>query len=374
MNTHANGITFSDELTDLIARLHSFRSLAGARRSSLPPRVSLAKEYHGVRAMAEAPKVEAIHGRNSPTSCPLSIRRLCAPVASSQVEAEVDSPDYANRPAHQEVSPGIETTVSVSVGSRLHEVTVLTPEIVRERNWRQPDDWVCSWSTVFSSNHVFRLVSTRQAFENAVHHLATLPTSVVKTYNDAYLDCLLTPCTEHGRAKEAKRLRESLKIATTWTELRVRVRPVFHARQVELPHPGARRSEQISRVRILDSAIPRHTEKPCSDGSLTWHRSPYAPRPKPKNANERKALAPAQATNRSARQETIMSIALLHSAMANYPMPADDAAGIVRRTANGRCIGRRKDYAELEGFVEGYAGHSVASPGETSLTSARSRV
>ncbi|MFM0629364.1 hypothetical protein [Paraburkholderia xenovorans] len=132
-----------------------------------------------------------------------------------------------------------------------------------------------------------------------MHHLTSLPASVVKVYNDAYLDYQLTPCKEHGRANEAKKLRESLKIATTWTELRVRVRPVFHARQVELPHPGARRSEQMSRVRILDNAIPRHTEKPCSDGSLKWHCSSYAPRPKLKNANERKALAPAQATNRS---------------------------------------------------------------------------
>jgi hypothetical protein len=69
-----------------------------------------------------------------------------------------------------------------------------------------------------------------------------------------------------------------------------------------------------------------------------------------------------------------MSIALLHSAMANCPMPADDSADIVRRTANGRCIERWKDHTELEGIVEGYAGHSVASPGDTSLTSAGGRV
>ncbi|CAE6742201.1 hypothetical protein R75483_02702 [Paraburkholderia domus] len=300
MNAHPNHTTFSDELTDLIARLHSFGSLADARHSSLPPRASLPEKCHGVLAMAEAPRAAAIHGRNSPTLCPLSIRRLCAPATSSQVESEVDSPDYRKRPGHHEVNPGIETTVSVSCHGRLLEVTVLTLEILRERDWRQPSDWVCSWSTVFSNHHVFRRVSTRQAFEHAVHHLASLPASVVKAYNDAYLDYQLTPCTEHGRANEAKRLRESLKIATTWTELRVRVRPVFDARQVELPHQGVRRSEQMSRVRILDNSIPRHTEKPCSDDSLTWHRPPYAPRPNLKNANGREALAPAQATNPSA--------------------------------------------------------------------------
>ncbi|CAE6742221.1 hypothetical protein R75483_02703 [Paraburkholderia domus] len=68
-----------------------------------------------------------------------------------------------------------------------------------------------------------------------------------------------------------------------------------------------------------------------------------------------------------------MSIALLHRDMDNYPMPAPDAADMVRRPANSRCIERWKDHAELEGVVEGYDGHSVASPGDTSLTSAGGR-
>lgn len=69
-----------------------------------------------------------------------------------------------------------------------------------------------------------------------------------------------------------------------------------------------------------------------------------------------------------------MSIAPLHKATTNYPMPAPDATDMVRRTANGRYIERCKDHAELEDCVEGYAGHFVASPIETSLTSARSRI
>jgi len=195
-----------------------------------------------------------------------------------------------------EVNLEQEATVIVSRNGRLHEVKVLTPAILLERDWKQPGDFICSWSTVFSLKYVFQPVSTRQAFEHAEHSLASLPASVIKSYNDAYLDYLLAPCIEHDRTKEAKRLREALKVSTVWTELRVRVRPSSHVRECLSPPLDQYFPGHTSRVQILDMAVPHHAENPCSEDVLIRHRPPFRPRPTPQNTHDREAQSPAPAS------------------------------------------------------------------------------
>jgi hypothetical protein len=301
MNAHPSCTTFADELTDLIARLASFGELASAGRNSPSSQVSSPTKKRGMFETKKQCRVTAVPVRNSSTACPRSIRKLCLRDVTRPTEVEVDEPGALNRSSSAELDTRTKTTVVVSYEGRLCEVTVLTPETLREQDWRQPSDSVFSWAHVSSLSKVFRPVSSPQEFDGMARYLASRSASEIESYHDAYLEYLVAPSAKLGRVKEANKLRQALRATPVWTELKVRVRPVPRTsseRASSYLPPGTYSPRNLARVRILDNAIRRIRNEAAPTAPVTLFRPPHSPKPDRKKADS--PAAPRQTTGNRA--------------------------------------------------------------------------
>ncbi|WP_454826661.1 hypothetical protein [Paraburkholderia xenovorans] len=283
MNTHCVNTSFANELSDLMAGIASFNEVARATRDAFTSRSSSPEKFRGMPDAAYArARVKSLKQRKTSDSCPQSISRLCLLGAERQAEMSVNESSAESPSATAPLQTQMPAPIVVSRRNQLYEVTILTPEILREGCWRQPSDISLSWSSFRALTRVFCPVSGEQEIENLEQYLAALPTRTIVACNNAYLDDLLRAPIKHGRTKEVIKLRQAMRSASVWTEMRVTLRPVSHGQRQErtpMRHLNRCRPTDAAQIKILSNEIQAITDETCR----VVCRPPRSPRSNLKN-------------------------------------------------------------------------------------------
>jgi hypothetical protein len=232
MNNQGVSADFGSELSSFIRRINTFNSYARSAQFGPDAKRLRSVKRRGISpATLKAAGSPTQDGKADAAPCPGSIQRLCTPTSRSRprtVVPEASPPIAETRP--NKVSTKTAPCVLVTDGEEIYEVVVLMPDIVRSSDGMRDSDLIASWTQLFGPKGKFFEVSPDHQLDRLRSYLSALPKRKVQ---DAIFSVRFTLMSRGLPKLKSITIRALLSLNSpherTWTDVRLRLRPVLQA-------------------------------------------------------------------------------------------------------------------------------------------------